>query len=214
LEVIEVILFLLALILVFSFVAGSGKRQSIRKGKRGETKVGQYLSRYCNKNPGTHVLNNVTLRLSDGSTTQIDHILLSTKGIFVIETKNYSGWIFANSRSKVWTRIFYKEKYKFQNPLFQNYRHVKAIQELFTFLRSQHIHNIVVFTGEVEFKTEVPSNVLYLEELIPRIEQFRDGVLSLNHIQYSVDRLEYLRLELSRKTDVEHQTNLTQRLGR
>lgn len=213
-EIIEVLLFLLVLILVFSFAAGSARRQSIRKGQQGETKVSQYLASYCNKNPGTHILNNVTLRLSDGSTTQIDHILLSTKGIFVIETKNYSGWIFANPRSKVWTKIFYKEKYKFQNPLFQNYKHVKAIQGLFIFLRSQHIHNIVVFTGEAEFKTEVPSNVLYLEGLIPRIEQFRDGVLSLSHIQYCVDRLEYLRLELTRKTDAEHRANLTQRFGR
>ncbi len=214
LEIVVVLLFLLVLSLVICFATESGRRQSIRKGRHGETKVSQYLARYCHKNPGTYVLNNVTLRLSDGSTTQIDHILLSTKGILVIETKNYSGWIFANPRSKVWTKILYKEKYKFQNPLFQNYKHVKAIQKLFTFLEPQHIHNIVVFTGEAEFKTDIPKNVFYLKELIPAMEQFRDGVLSLTQIQYCANRLEYVRLELTREADVEHQANLAQRFRR
>ena len=40
-------------------------------------------------------MNHVTLRM-DGGTTQVDHILVSRFGVFVIETKDYSGWIFAN----------------------------------------------------------------------------------------------------------------------
>jgi hypothetical protein len=47
--------------------------------------------------PDYHLLNNVTLRLKDG-TTQIDHLLVSKFGVFVIETKDYKGWILADPK--------------------------------------------------------------------------------------------------------------------
>ncbi|HBD7058694.1 TPA: nuclease-related domain-containing protein, partial [Legionella pneumophila] len=150
----------------------------------------------------------------DGSTTQIDHVLVSTKGIFVIETKHYKGWIFANPKSKAWTQTIYNLKFRFQNPIYQNYKHVKAIQMLCEFIDSHLIHNIVVFSGESVFKTPKPDNVCYKEELIPKIEQYSDGALSLNRVQFCVGRLEYMRLELTRETDVEHQAYLTQKFGR
>lgn len=49
--------------------------------------------------PDYHLMNHVTLQLKDG-TTQIDHVLVSRFGVFVIETKDYKGWIFANACSK------------------------------------------------------------------------------------------------------------------
>lgn len=48
---------------------------------------------------------NVTLPTPDG-TTQIDHIVVSPYGIFVIETKAYGGWIFGDRRQKQWTQTF------------------------------------------------------------------------------------------------------------
>lgn len=47
--------------------------------------------------PDCHLMNHVTLQLKDG-TTQIDHVLVSRFGVFVIETKDYKGWIFANAK--------------------------------------------------------------------------------------------------------------------
>ena len=41
-------------------------------------------------------LNNVTLPLKNGGSTQIDHVIVSIYGIFVIETKNYQGMIFGS----------------------------------------------------------------------------------------------------------------------
>lgn len=197
--------------LVFGYIAG---RYSERVNENsGETQIRYSLAKYC-ENRDAHVLNNITLRLEDGSTTQIDHILVSTKGIFVIETKHYKGWIFANAKSKFWTQTIYKMKYKFQNPIFQNYKHVKAVRDLFEFLEPQMLHNIVVFSGESVFKTSKPNNVFYQEELIPAIEQYSNGVLSLNRVQFCIGRLEYMRLELTRKTDIEHQASLAKRFGR
>ncbi len=57
-----------------------------------------------------HLMNNITLPFKDG-TTQIDHILVSRYGIFVIETKHYKGWIFGDENSKNWTQVLYNLNY-------------------------------------------------------------------------------------------------------
>lgn len=201
--------------LVVSVVVGYtiGTHRRWRVENSGETLVRHSLEEFC-KNKDAHVLNCVTLPLEDGSTTQIDHILVSTKGIFVIETKHYMGWIFGNAKAKAWAQIIYKNKYTFQNPLFQNYKHVKAVQCAFEFLEPRFIHNIVVFSGESIFKTPKIDNVCYIEELVPMIEKHSDGALSLNRVQFCVGRLEYMRLKLTQKTDIEHQAYLKQKFNR
>ena len=54
-----------------------------------------------------HLIKNVTLPTEDG-TTQIDHILVSSKGVFVVETKNMKGWIFGSEKQRQWTQKIYK----------------------------------------------------------------------------------------------------------
>ena len=76
-----------------------------------------------------HLIKNVTLPVDDG-TTQIDHIIVSRFGIFVIETKNMKGWIFGDAKQKMWMQKIYKHTTKFQNPLFQNYKHVKHVKTI------------------------------------------------------------------------------------
>lgn len=103
-------------------------------------------------------LNNVTIPTSNG-TTQIDHVIVSRFGIFVVEAKNMKGWIFGDEQGRQWTQILFGKKYTFQNPLHQNYRHTKALSG---FLGVEHakIFSVVMFWGECEFKTPMPSNVL------------------------------------------------------
>jgi restriction system protein len=103
-------------------------------------------------------LNNVTIPTSNG-TTQIDHIIVSKYGIFVIETKNMSGWIFGDAKSPQWTQSLFGKKYRFQNPLHQNYRHTKALEE-FLGVEQSKLKSIVMFWGECELKTELPKNVM------------------------------------------------------
>jgi len=69
------------------------------KGKLGEFAVAAHVKLYL-KDPQYILLNDLTLPDGTGATTQIDHLLLSPYGIFVIETKNYKGWIFGNERQK------------------------------------------------------------------------------------------------------------------
>lgn len=103
-------------------------------------------------------LNNVTIPTPNG-TTQIDHVLVSRFGIFVIEAKNMNGWIFGNEKSAEWTQSFPGGKFRFQNPLRQNYRHTKCLSD---FLQIEHskLHSVVMFWGESTFKTPMPENVL------------------------------------------------------
>lgn len=162
--------------------------------------------------PDFHLLNHITLKLGD-STTQIDHILVSRFGVFVIETKDYSGWIFANAKHSTWTQVTYSGKFKFQNPLFQNMRHLQAVQELLDFLPQSAIKSIVVFVGSAEFKTEVPAGVCTLSGLMEHIRNHSEEVLSLNRVQFSVGRLETARLAVSGQTDLEHLQNLERRHG-
>ncbi len=162
--------------------------------------------------PYYHLLNHITLKFKDG-TTQIDHILVSRFGVFVIETKDYKGWIFANAKHTTWTQVLYRWKFKFQNPIFQNMRHVRAVEELLDFLPPEAIKSAVVFTGRAEFKTEMPSGVYTLSGLIDHLRTATEEVMSLNRVQFCVGRLETARLAISGQTDLEHVKSLQRKHG-
>ncbi len=162
--------------------------------------------------PYYHLLNHITLKFKDG-TTQIDHILVSRFGVFVIETKDYKGWIFANAKHTTWTQVLYRWKFKFQNPIFQNMRHVRAVEELLDFLPPEAIKSAVVFTGRAEFKTEMPSGVYTLSGLIDHLRTATEEVMSLNRVQFCVGRLETARLAISGQIDLEHVKSLQRKHG-
>lgn len=177
----------------------------------GEVRVRQVLITYF-KPPFHHLLNNITLPFEDG-TTQIDHILVSTKGVFVIETKHYSGWLFSNEKSPYWTQVLFKLKSRTPNPIRQNFRHVQVVRELLDFIPKEHIHSLVVFTGDAVFKTKIPEGVVYLSGLVKHIQEFQEDIISQNHLQFIVGRLECTRYEISKQTDVEHKAYLNRKYG-
>jgi hypothetical protein len=173
------------------------------------------LSRFVRTNfgaPNYHLMNHVTVQLKDG-TTQIDHILVSRFGVFVIETKHYKGWIFANAKEANWTQVLFNHRFRFQNPIFQNDRHVRAVQGLLDFLPPGATKSVVVFTGRAEFKTKVPPGVVCISGLIDYLREHTVEVMSLNRMQFCVGRLETARLAISGKTDVEHVQSLERRHG-
>lgn len=206
-----------AIAVVLSFVLGYWQRGVIqsRNEKRfqnsGEALLSQTLRKHFNSND-YHLLNHITLKYGDG-TTQIDHILVSRFGVFVIETKDYTGWIFANTDHATWTQVTFNDKYKFQNPIHQNYGHVRAVQELLDFVPSTAINSAVVFVGDAEFKTDVPAVVFTLPQFVQHIRGCSEKVLSINRVQFCVGRLETARLEISDATDVEHVQRLHSRYG-
>ena len=190
----------------------AGRYRSVSSQNRGEALVCREIQARFGS-PDFHLLNHITLKLNDG-TTQIDHILVSKYGIFVIETKGYSGWIFANAQQPTWTQVLYASKCKFQNPIFQNARHVHAVQRLLDFLPPNSVKSAVVFAGRAEFKTEVPAGVYSLPSFINFIQTHTEEVLSLNRVQFCVGRLETMRLAISKQTDLEHLESLQRRHGK
>jgi hypothetical protein len=206
-----------ALYVLLAFVAGLAigrfRASASRSGfqNRGEARLSRAVREHFGP-PDYHLMNHVTLRLRDG-TTQIDQILVSRFGVFVIETKDFKGWIFASSKQATWTQVLFNAKFKFQNPIQQNFRHVVAVQELLDFLPPGTVKSVVVFTGEAEFKTDTPEGVFDLSEFIDYLGKQTAEAMALNRVQFCVGRLETARLAISEKTDVEHVESLQRRHG-
>ncbi len=154
-------------------------------------------------------LHNVTLNTPDG-TTQIDHVFLSPYGIFVLETKNMSGWIFGTERQAQWTQKIYKRTYKFQNPLRQNYKHLKALEATLQ-VSPAHLHSIITFVGGSKFKTELPPCVTQGIGFIDYIKSFQQVVFSQIEVDAMLEALKRDRRSPSLTTHREHVQNLKRR---
>lgn len=156
-----------------------------------------------------HRLNNITLPLSNGGSTQIDHVIVSVYGIFVIETKNYKGWIFGNEKQRQWTQAFPNgRKYKFQNPLRQNYLHIKTLADLLD-LDMSYFHSMIAFIGECELKTrdELPEHVL-TSGMVSYVKKKQDKILTDEEVKAIVEEIEKNRFSKSWKTNSQHKAYL------
>lgn len=154
------------------------------------------------------LLKNVTLPTSAG-TTQIDHIIVSTFGLFVIETKNYAGWIFGDAKQKMWTQKLRGSNRQFQNPLHQNYKHAKILADLLG-VESDRIFSVVVFVGNSRFKTAMPENVTYAGGYIRYVKSKVTPLFSTSDVNQIVTQIEQIRLMPSMKTNREHKRHVKQ----
>lgn len=177
------------------------------KGWIGEAQVTLAKKIFLDKESYTDV-NNVTITTPNG-TTQIDHIIASSYGIFVVETKNMDGWIFGNEKSSHWTQSLFGKKSKFQNPLHQNYRHVKALSE-FLGIEEDKFHSIVFFASDCTFKTPMPVNVMN-HGYIPYIKSKTDILFSPQQVQDIVTAIKTGMLPKTWKTSREHVATLKER---
>ncbi len=145
------------------------------RGAFGETLLAAVLRRKLDASL-YHVLNDIYLPLDDGSTTQIDHVVVSPFGVFVIETKTYKGWIFGNPRDAQWTQVLHRRKSRFQNPLRQNFLHVQRLVGL-TGLRADVVHSVVAFSGEATLKTQLPPEVMHFADVADYILSFKTEMI-------------------------------------
>lgn len=158
------------------------------------------------------ILNNITLKISEGDTTQIDHIVISPAGIFVIETKCYKGQIFGQKTDKEWIQKTRSHTYNFQNPFRQNYKHVKAIEGIFPEIQAEHIHSLVVMTGGCEWGGENHTKPEMLFTSASRAAKYINDRISINPVVIDVKsvkkRIQEVRMKKGLKTDTEHVRNL------
>lgn len=152
---------------------------------------------------------NVTLPTLDG-TTQIDHIFVSRFGVFIVETKNMKGWIYGSERQAQWTQKLYKQSCKFQNPLRQNYKHVKALTAALK-VSPDLVHSVVAFVGDSTFKTAMPANVTAGIGFARYIKSFTTPVFSQTEVEEIGAGIAANRLAPSWKTHRAHVRNLKAR---
>ncbi|MGR5227874.1 NERD domain-containing protein [Photobacterium damselae] len=198
-NILEQVWYLLPLLLIVSVF-----KSRWLKGIFGEYLVNRLLSKLPESD--YTLIKDVTLPTSDG-TTQVDHIVVSKYGIFVVETKNMKGWIFGSARQKLWTQKIYRHSSKFQNPLHQNYKHIKALETLLG-CSADYLHSVIVFIGDSTFKTEMPPNVTYARGSIRYIQQFNKVVFSDKDYARLTDSINQIKLKRGVITDLKHRNHV------
>jgi hypothetical protein len=184
------ILLVLAILVVARYIQNSRKV----KGAIGESRVAGQLQQLPQHE--YEALNDILLKTDTGS-SQIDHIVLSKYGIFVIESKNYSGWIHGKESSEIWTQSIYKSKSTFRNPIKQNWAHIYALREVLLDFGQLIFHPIVVFAGSAELKnvaTKTP--VIYAHQLFQTIVA-QQGVpeLSIEQVKSIANRIREVSIQ-------------------
>lgn len=171
----ERIVIIVALILLIILIK---KRRNFRKINLGEQEVNNALKEI----KGYKLLNDIMIKGKNG-TSQIDHILIGKKGIFVIETKDYSGLIYGEEYSKYWTQIINRSNNQFYNPIRQNYGHVKSLERYIK--RNDIFISVIVFTNKSKLKkVKSKTPVIQLKNLKGFIKRYKSDVrLSKNEIE-------------------------------
>ncbi len=197
-----------------SAVSYSYKSNAERMGDYGERRMAAYLEDLpCEF---YRVYNDILIRDGD-YTTQVDHIIISQYGVFVIETKNMHGKIYGTGKSEYWSqylpdqgykRYGYTQKHTVRNPLWQNAGHIKSLRRL-VFGNDVPIYGIVVFPTEADLNVNAEQPVLNMWDAVPYIKSIRDVALSEEEMDQYRDRL--LRVASREASDRElHLTNIAE----
>jgi hypothetical protein len=147
------------------------------RGWWGEYKVNLML-RLCLSGEYTVFANAIYRGKESDETTQVDHIVVSRFGVFVLETKSLKGRIYTVADTQQpWLQIVGRRKYSVHNPLQQNYAHIKAIQRVIG-LNAQKMHSYVVTAGSAEFPEGLPERVYSIWGVVRKIQSYRTAVMS------------------------------------
>lgn len=146
-------------------------------GSLGEAKVHDELqSLFKNE----QLFRNVYLRKRDGAYTEIDHIAVCQKGIFVLESKNYDGWIFGNDKHSQWTQTLPNgQKNKFFNPIWQNNAHINCLKYHFREYINLTYYSFIVFSNTCELKsieyTTPNTHVIQRDDLFYKMKKINES---------------------------------------
>ena len=120
--------------------------------------------------------------------TQVDHVVVSPFGIFVIETKDYTGAIHGAEEQAQWTQTFSSGgKFSFPNPVWQNRLHIAALAQLLKLPESK-FHSVIYFMGGCMFKTALPGYVIN-DELTEHITKFEEVMLTPEEVEKANEAL-------------------------
>lgn len=170
------------------------------KGQFGEYAT-EYALTHDNIKGYCKALHNVYLP-NKGKTTELDVLLVHEKGVFVFESKNYSGWIFGSADQQKWTQSLRGgEKNQFYNPMKQNDIHRKALAE-FLGIPLEQISSYIIFSNRCELKS-VPDDtpmckIVRRERLLRKLR----GDLDSRAVIFPSDTVDAICAKLQPLTDV------------
>lgn len=154
-----------------------------RIGQRGEMRVQRALGEDIDG--VQYLINDITLTDDNGQTSQIDHVFVNENGIWVIETKTYSGMIFGSENNSHWTQVlaYGHEKNTFYNPLKQNNTHLYRLGKQLK--PSIKLHSVIVFASpDVDIKNVSASGVCRVKNLYKYVSQKTDIHLTPDKITH------------------------------
>lgn len=184
---------LLVLFIVLSLVVQ--RKMPIIKGKYGEWVVKSKLQKLGD---AYTVFHDVYIPNGERGLTQVDHIVTSENGVFVIEMKHYSGWIFGDEYKPYWTQVIYKLKTKMHNPIRQNYGHVQALLTYIGQAEMKDVHSIIAFSPSSTFKFKkdfTSAHVVQFPELLTTIKQYKEQRISVAAVKGINEKLKGLLVE-------------------
>lgn len=156
---------------------------AIRKGELGEYKIDIQLSQL----PKEYMsLSDLLIKNPKSSTgySQIDHVIITPYGLFVIETKNYQGTIYGGKERKTW---LINGKFKMMNPLVQNYGHIQALKNFIDVKFHQYFISMVSFTKRSTFKIDEELRKINSNELVVydvELTEFINRKVAILKLQY------------------------------
>jgi hypothetical protein len=171
--------------------------------RKDESASGDFVARTIKYSLSTgdyQLLNNVLLPSEDG-TTQVDLILVSKFGVFVIREKDRPGEIHGDANSEEWKQITGAMTSTFKNPLHQNGKHVRTVMDLAR-LDEQKVHSLIAFSGLAKFATEMPGNVTAGMDFLNYIKSKRQQILSVDDITKITRAIELARFKPARAANV------------
>lgn len=184
------------------------------KGKHGEYLIYKRLRKF--EDIGGKFLFNIYIPKSNGDTTEIDLLLICSKGLFVIESKNYGGWIFGNEANRNWTQTFPKgrgrsHKERFYNPIRQNASHVRHLRNLIG--GDTPMRSIIVFSDECTLKDVTVNSdvsVVYRCHVLSAVNQIYEtqtDLLTQEEVNALYDKL-YPYTQVCFDTMSQHASNI------
>lgn len=152
------------------------------KGYVGEEIANSELNKLGNN---YKVLNDIMV-YSDNKTHQIDHIVVSKYGIFVIEMKNYGGSIKGKEKDEEWIQKIGTKTNKLKNPIKQNHGHILSLKDV-TKEKENIFIPIVCFGNNVELRLDVTSKVVLLKNLNKTIKSYKD--IKINDVDKIIEKI-------------------------
>lgn len=154
------------------------------KGVLGERTVHKILRR-AGKGLGKYERFRDIMIPSKNQTAQIDNGLITPYGIFVVETKNYSGEVYGGQDEPTWVHSFpggRKDK-TFLNPIMQNKTHINALKALLKKYPGVPIYNLVAFSDNCVVNPPDLTDVVYFSSLNAAIQYRASGTPILSDAQ-------------------------------